>query len=105
MIFHFITIDGCQSWCGCEGAEGLVGYKGTKTIKAEISRPNNVLRFTIGRFGIQQLRFGRNTEDSDFIGWTGEMTSSQPFQRLLLGLDVRYTHNRACVYIDVTIGT
>jgi hypothetical protein len=111
MIFHFITIDGCQSWCGCEGAEGLVGYKGTTMIKADISQISNVLEFTIGRFGIQRLHFRTNKENSDFIGgrkqscWTGEISSSQPFRRLILGLDVRYAHNRACAYIDVTKGS
>jgi hypothetical protein len=92
MTFHFVTIKGSLYWCGCESAKGMVGHRG-KTITKDIPQDANILRFTIGCFGIRGLQFQGPTEESEFIGgrgkrsWTGEITSSD-LRYLLLGVDV-----------------
>lgn len=92
MTFHFVTIKGSLYWCGCESDKGMIGHRG-KTITKDIPRDANILRFTIGCFGIRGLQFRGPTAESEFIGergkpsWTGEMTCPD-LRYLLLGVDV-----------------
>jgi hypothetical protein len=110
MTFHFVRIDGSLYWCGCEYNKGIVGYKG-KTITAEIPRDVNILRFTIGCLGIRGLQFRGPSGESEFIGergkssWTGEMTCSDLFPHLLLGVDVRCKTRPVQAYADCILGS
>ncbi|OAL42567.1 hypothetical protein IQ07DRAFT_340976 [Pyrenochaeta sp. DS3sAY3a] len=95
MTFFFICIEGSWCWCGCETDKGIVGYLGVKAITVEIPLGANIVRFTIGCFGIRGLQFRGPIGVSELIGefheslWTGEITSRNPLQHLLLGLDIR----------------
>jgi hypothetical protein len=95
MTFNFVFIEESWLWCGCSNDTHIVGYKGMKTISANIPLGVNTVKFTVGRFGIQGLQFRGPSGASIHIGefhkslWTGEMTSSDSFQHLLLAFDVR----------------
>lgn len=95
MMFNFVFIEDSWLWCGCTTETGIVGYLGLKSIAAEIPSDVNMVKFTVGRFGIQGLQFRGPSGASILIGefqeslWTGEMTSLDSLQYLLLGLDVR----------------
>ncbi|OAL42569.1 hypothetical protein IQ07DRAFT_650856 [Pyrenochaeta sp. DS3sAY3a] len=71
----------------------IFGYLGVKAITVEIPLGANIVRFTIGCFGIRGLQFRGPSGVSELIGefqeslWTGEITSRNPLQHLLLGLD------------------
>jgi hypothetical protein len=89
MKFNFVFVEDSWLWCGCTTVIGIVGYP------AEIPSDVNTVKFTVGRFGIQGLQFRGPSGASILIGefqeslWTGEMTSLDSLQYLLLGLDVR----------------
>jgi hypothetical protein len=95
MKFNFVFVQDSWLWCGCTTEIGIVGYPGLKSIPAEIPSDVNMVKFTVGRFGIQGLQFRGASGASVPIGefheslWTGEMTSLDSLQYLLLGLDVR----------------
>jgi hypothetical protein len=95
MKFNFVFVEDSWLWCGCTTVIGIVGYPGLKSIPAEIPSDVNTVKFTVGRFGIQGLQFRGPSGASILIGefqeslWTGEMTSLDSLQYLLLGLDVR----------------
>jgi hypothetical protein len=97
MTFNFVFIEDSWCWCGCTTDKGIIGYKGTKPIPAEIPPDVNSVRFAVGCFGIQGMQFrgtyGTSKPIGDFDGglWVGEIASRSPLQHLQLGLDVRQT--------------
>jgi hypothetical protein len=94
MTFNFVFIEDSWLWCGCTTDKGVFGYRGPKTIPAEIPPGVNIVKFTVGRFGIQGLQFRGPSGVSILVGefqeslWTGMMISLDPLQHLLLRLDV-----------------
>jgi hypothetical protein len=100
MKFNFVFIEDSWLWCGCTTEIGIIGYPGLKSIPAEIPSDVNMVKFTIGRFGIQGLQFRGPGGASIPIGefqeslWTGQMTSLDSLEYMLLGLDVRQEHTR-----------
>lgn len=95
MKFNLVFIEDSWLWCGCTTELRIFGYPGLKSIPAEIPSDVNMVKFTVGRFGIEELQFRGPSGASVLIGefrkslWTGEMTSFDSLQYLLLSLDVR----------------